>query len=102
MGNAGQANYCASKAGLVGFSLALARELAPRNITVNAVAPGFIETSMTAELTAPAKEVLLSQVPLRRMGTVQDVAAGVRFLLSDAASYITGTVLNISGGLHME
>jgi len=102
MGNAGQANYCASKAGLVGFSLALARELAPRNITVNAVAPGFIETSMTAELAAPAREALLSQVPLRRMGTAQDVAGGVRFLLSDAASYITGTVLNISGGLHME
>jgi len=102
MGNAGQANYCASKAGLIGFSLALARELAPRNITVNAVAPGFIETSMTAELPAPAKEALLSQVPLRRMGTARDVAEGVRFLLSDAASYITGTVLNISGGLHME
>jgi 3-oxoacyl-[acyl-carrier protein] reductase len=102
MGNAGQVNYCASKAGLIGFSLALARELAPRNITVNAVAPGFIETSMTAELPAPAKEALLSQVPLRRMGTARDVAEGVRFLLSDAASYITGTVLNISGGLHME
>ena len=102
MGNAGQANYCASKAGLIGFTLALARELAPRNITVNAVAPGFIETSMTAELPAPAKEALLSQVPLRRMGTARDVAEGVRFLLSDAASYITGTVLNISGGLHME
>jgi 3-oxoacyl-[acyl-carrier protein] reductase len=102
MGNAGQANYCASKAGLIGFTLALARELAPRNITVNAVAPGFIETSMTAELSSQAKEALLSQVPLRRMGTPRDVAEGVRFLLSDAASYITGTVLNISGGLHME
>ncbi len=102
MGNAGQANYCASKAGLIGFTLSLARELAPRNITVNAVAPGFIETSMTAELSPEAKQALLSQVPLRRMGTPRDVAEGVRFLLSEAASYITGTVLNISGGLHME
>jgi len=102
MGNAGQANYCASKAGLIGFTLALARELAPRNITVNAVAPGFIETSMTADLSSEAKAALLSQVPLRRMGTPRDVAEGVRFLLSGSASYITGTVLNISGGLHME
>jgi 3-oxoacyl-[acyl-carrier protein] reductase len=102
MGNAGQANYCASKAGLIGFTLALARELAPRNITVNAVAPGFIETSMTADLSSEAKDALLSQVPLRRMGTPRDVAEGVRFLLSGSASYITGTVLNISGGLHME
>lgn len=102
MGNPGQANYCASKAGLIGFTLAMARELAPRNITVNAVAPGFIETAMTADLAPAAKEALLSQVPLRRMGTSRDVAEGVRFLLSDAAAYITGTVLNISGGLHME
>ena len=102
MGNPGQANYCASKAGLIGFTLSLARELAPRNITVNAVAPGFIETSMTADLPPEAREALLSQVPLRRMGTPRDVAEGVRFLLSDSAAYITGTVLNISGGLHME
>jgi len=102
MGNPGQANYCASKAGLIGFTLAMARELAPRNITVNAIAPGFIETSMTSDLTPAAREALLSQVPLRRMGTCRDVAEGVKFLLSDAASYITGTVLNISGGLHMD
>jgi 3-oxoacyl-[acyl-carrier protein] reductase len=102
MGNAGQANYCASKAGLIGFTLSLARELAPRNITVNAVAPGFIETAMTSDLSPEAKEALLSQVPLRRMGTPRDVAEGVRFLLGDSAAYITGTVLNISGGLHME
>ena len=102
MGNPGQANYCASKAGLIGFTFSLARELASRNITVNAVAPGFIETAMTAELTASAKDALLSQVPLRRMGTPRDVAEGVRFLLGESSSYITGTVLNISGGLHME
>jgi 3-oxoacyl-[acyl-carrier protein] reductase len=102
MGNPGQANYCASKAGLIGFTLSLARELAPRNITVNAVAPGFIETAMTSNLSPEAKQALLSQVPLRRMGTPRDVAEGVRFLLSDSAAYITGTVLNISGGLHME
>ncbi|MCI0657531.1 MAG: 3-oxoacyl-ACP reductase FabG, partial [Acidobacteria bacterium] len=102
MGNAGQANYCASKAGLIGFTLSLARELAPRNITVNAVAPGFIETAMTSDLSPEAKEALLSQVPLRRMGTPRDVAEGVRFLLSDSAAYVTGAVLNISGGLHME
>ena len=102
MGNAGQANYCASKAGLIGFTLSLARELAPRNITVNAVAPGFIETAMTSDLSPEAKEAPLSQVPMPRMGTPRDVAEGVRFLLSDSAAYITGTVLNISGGLHME
>jgi 3-oxoacyl-[acyl-carrier protein] reductase len=102
MGNPGQANYCASKAGLIGFTFSLARELASRNITVNAVAPGFIETAMTAELPTSAREALLSQVPLRRMGTPLDVAEGVRFLLGESSAYITGTVLNISGGLHME
>ena len=102
MGNPGQANYCASKAGLIGFTFSLARELASRNIRVNAVAPGFIETAMTSQLAPQAKEALLSQVPLRRMGTPIDVAEAVRFLLGDASSYITGTVLNVSGGLHME
>jgi 3-oxoacyl-[acyl-carrier protein] reductase len=102
MGNAGQANYCASKAGLLGFTVSLARELASRNITVNAVAPGFIETAMTEKMTQAARESLLSQIPLRRPGTPRDVAEGVRFLLGEGASYITGTVLNISGGLHME
>ncbi len=102
MGNPGQANYCASKAGLIGFTLSLARELASRNITVNAVAPGFIETGMTDAMTPAAREALLSQIPLRRMGTPRDVAQGVRFLLGEEAGYITGTVLNISGGLYME
>lgn len=102
MGNPGQANYCASKAGLLGFTFALARELASRNITVNAVTPGFIETEMTAAMPGPARESLLSQIPLRRMGTPRDVAEGVRFLLGEGASYVTGTVLNISGGLHMD
>jgi 3-oxoacyl-[acyl-carrier protein] reductase len=102
MGNPGQANYCASKAGLIGFTHSLARELASRNITVNAVAPGFIETAMTADLPPAAREALLSQVPLRRLGTARDVAESVRFLLSEEAGYVTGTVLNVSGGLHME
>jgi len=102
MGNPGQSNYCASKAGLIGFTFSLARELASRNITVNAVSPGFIDTPMTAAMTPAARETLLSQVPLGRMGVPRDVAAGVRFLLGEGASYITGTVLNISGGLHME
>ncbi|HEU5180719.1 MAG TPA: 3-oxoacyl-[acyl-carrier-protein] reductase [Candidatus Polarisedimenticolia bacterium] len=102
MGNPGQANYCASKAGLIGFTHSLARELASRSITVNAVAPGFIETAMTADLPPAAREALLSQVPLRRLGTPRDVAESVRFLLSEEAGYVTGTVLNVSGGLHME
>jgi 3-oxoacyl-[acyl-carrier protein] reductase len=102
MGNPGQANYCASKAGLIGFTVSLARELASRNITVNAVAPGFIETAMTEGMSQAAREALLSQVPLRRPGTPRDVSEGVLFLLGEGASYITGTVLNISGGLHME
>ena len=102
MGNPGQANYCASKAGLIGFTLALARELASRNVTVNAVAPGFIETSMTAGMPPAARESLVAQIPLGRIGTPEDVAEGVRFLLREEAGYITGTVLNISGGLHME
>ncbi|PYQ10926.1 MAG: 3-oxoacyl-[acyl-carrier-protein] reductase [Acidobacteria bacterium] len=102
MGNPGQTNYCASKAGLIGFTLSLAREVARRNITVNAVAPGFIETSMTQGLSGAARDALLTQVPLGRLGTARDVAEGVRFLLSEGAGYLTGTVLNISGGLHME
>ena len=100
-GNAGQANYCASKAGLVGVTKALAQEMASRNITVNAVAPGFVETDMTAVLTDEVKEKILNAVPLKRMGTPEDIAAAVVFLASDGASYITGHVLDVNGGMYM-
>jgi len=101
MGNAGQANYAASKAGLVGFVRAMARELASRQVTVNAVAPGFIDTDMTRALPEEARNRLLEGIPLGRLGTGEDVAKGVAFLLSDAASYITGAVLDINGGMDM-
>jgi 3-oxoacyl-[acyl-carrier protein] reductase len=100
-GNAGQANYVASKAGLIGLTKSLAQEMAARAITVNAVAPGFIETDMTAVLPDELKQKLLAQVPLRRLGRAEEVAAAVRFLASDAAGYITGHVLNVNGGLYM-
>jgi len=100
-GNAGQANYVASKAGLIGLTKALAQEMAPREITVNAVAPGFIDTDMTAVLTDELKEKLLAQVPLRRLGRPEEIAAAVRFLASDEAGYITGHVLNVNGGMYM-
>ncbi len=101
MGNAGQANYAASKAGVIGFSKSLAREVASRNITVNAVAPGYIQTAMTDALTEEAKGKLSALIPLQRLGTADDVADGVAFLVSDAASYITGQVLHINGGMYM-
>jgi 3-oxoacyl-[acyl-carrier protein] reductase len=101
MGQAGQANYAASKAGLIGLTLALAREVASRNITCNAVAPGFIETSMTAALSDEFKQNAVKQIPLGRVGSPEDVASAVRFLASDDASYITGHVLNVNGGLLM-
>jgi 3-oxoacyl-[acyl-carrier protein] reductase len=102
MGNAGQANYAASKAGLIGLTKTVAREFASRNITCNAVAPGFIETAMTDALTDKVKEELMAKIPLGRLGGASDVANGVLFLASNAASYITGHVLNINGGMAMQ
>jgi 3-oxoacyl-[acyl-carrier protein] reductase len=100
-GNAGQANYAASKAGLIGFSKALAREVASRNITVNVVAPGLIDTDMTRAITDRAQGDWAAQIPLGRLGAVEDVAAAVCFLASDEASYITGQVLAVNGGMYM-
>lgn len=101
MGQAGQANYAASKAGLIGLTMALAREFGSRNVTVNAVAPGFIETAMTAGLPEERKKNLLNLVPLGRLGTDREVALAVRFLASEEAAYITGHVLNVNGGMLM-
>ena len=101
MGNAGQANYAASKAGLIGLTKSIARELASRNVTCNAVAPGFVATAMTDRMTDEAKSKMTGQIPLERLGTPDDVAAAVAFLASDEASYVTGTVVNVSGGLYM-
>jgi len=100
-GQAGQANYAASKAGLIGLTMAIAREVGSRNITCNAVAPGFIETAMTAGLPEESKQTGLKMIPLGRIGRPDDVAGAVRFLASDEASYITGHVLNINGGMLM-
>ena len=100
-GNAGQANYVASKAGVIGLTKALAQELASRTITVNAVAPGFIDTDMTAVLKDEIKASVLANIPLKRFGTPQDVAAAVRFLCSEEAGYITGHVLDVNGGMYM-
>jgi len=101
MGNPGQANYCAAKAGLVGFTRALAREVGSRGITVNAVAPGFIETDMTAGLSAEQRGALEKQIPLERLGAADDIAATVLFLCSPGAGYITGEVINVNGGMYM-
>ncbi|HSN85894.1 MAG TPA: 3-oxoacyl-[acyl-carrier-protein] reductase [Thermoanaerobaculia bacterium] len=101
MGNAGQANYAASKAGLIGFSKSLARELGSRSITVNVVAPGYIETAMTGILPEKAREELSSAIALKRLGSVDDVAWAVLFLASEEAGYITGHTLNVSGGLYI-
>jgi 3-oxoacyl-[acyl-carrier protein] reductase len=100
-GQAGQANYAASKAGLIGFTKSLARELASRSITANAVAPGYIETAMTAVLDEKLREAMLTQIPLGRVGTDQDIAHAVRFLASGEAAYITGHVLDVNGGMYM-
>ena len=101
MGQAGQANYASSKAGLIGLTMALAREVASRNITCNAVAPGFIETSMTAGLSEEFKQNAVKMIPLGRVGTPEDIANAVGFLASEEASYITGHVLNVNGGMLM-
>jgi 3-oxoacyl-[acyl-carrier protein] reductase len=101
MGNAGQANYSAAKAGLIGLTKATARELAHWSILVNAVAPGLIDTEMAAGIPAEAREALLAQVPLKRIGLAREVAEVVRFLASDGASYITGQVIHVNGGLYL-
>lgn len=100
-GNPGQANYVASKAGLIGLTKAIAQEMGSRNITVNAVAPGYVETDMTQGLTQELKDKMLEHIPLKRIGRPEDVAAAVRFLASEEASYITGHVLDVNGGLYM-
>ena len=101
MGNAGQANYCASKAGLLGLTKSVAKELARRNVTVNAITPGFIVTDMTENMTDKAREAMTEQIPLGRLGESDDIANAVLFLASDQASYITGQVLGINGGMYM-
>lgn len=101
IGNAGQSAYAASKAGIIGFTKAVARELASRGITVNAVAPGFIDTEMTAELSEKLRDEFLRSIPLARFGTCQDVSDAVSFLAGPGAAYITGQVINVNGGLHM-
>jgi 3-oxoacyl-[acyl-carrier protein] reductase len=100
-GNPGQTNYAASKAGLVGFSKSLAREIGSRNITVNTVAPGFIDTDMTRELAAEQRDALAAQIPLGRLGSADEVAAAVVFLASPAAAYITGETIHVNGGMYM-
>jgi 3-oxoacyl-[acyl-carrier protein] reductase len=101
MGNPGQANYAAAKAGIIGFSKSLAREVGTRNITVNIIAPGFIQTDMTNKLTPDQAEKMLANVPLNRFGETQEIAASVVFLASDSAAYITGETININGGMLM-
>jgi len=100
-GNPGQSNYVASKAGLIGLTKSLAQEMASRNITVNAIAPGFIATDMTAVLSDELKSAMLARIPLKRLGSPEDVAAAVRFLASEEAGYITGHVLDVNGGMYM-
>lgn len=101
MGNAGQANYVAAKAGLIGVTKTLAQELGARNITVNCVTPGFVDTDMTAVLPDEVKEKMLGVIPLKRFGKAEDIAAAVKFLASDEAGYVTGAVLNVNGGMYM-
>jgi 3-oxoacyl-[acyl-carrier protein] reductase len=100
-GNAGQANYAAAKAGMIGFTKSMAKEVGSRNITVNTVAPGFIDTDMTRELSEELKNSLLSSIPLGRLGNVEEIAHAVAFLASEGAGYITGETLHINGGMFM-
>jgi 3-oxoacyl-[acyl-carrier protein] reductase len=100
MGNAGQSNYAAAKAGIIGFTKSLAREVGVRGITVNAIAPGFIETDMTNGLSDNQKEFLVSQIPMGRLGTVDEVAKAVLFLAGDSGSYITGQTIHVNGGMY--
>ncbi len=101
VGNPGQANYCAAKAGILGFTKSLAREIGSRNVTVNAVAPGFIDTDMTRALGAEQRAAMIAQIPLERLGTPEDIAQTVLFLASPAAAYITGETLHVNGGMYM-
>ncbi len=101
MGNSGQSNYAASKAGIIGFTKSLAKEIGSRNITVNAIAPGFIETEMTKDLPDENKKAMLESIPLNKIGTTKDIANVVLFLASDLANYITGETINVSGGMYM-
>ena len=100
MGNSGQANYAAAKAGMMGFTKSLAREVGSRGITVNTVAPGFIQTDMTAKLPDEQKEVLFSQIPMARLGSVEEIAQAVLFLAGDGGSYITAQTLHVNGGMY--
>lgn len=102
IGNAGQANYCASKAGIIGMTKAVARELASRNITANAVAPGFIDTDMTRVLPDNVKEALMAEIPMKKLGSVADIANAVEFLAKEESGYITGQVINVNGGMAMQ
>ena len=100
-GNPGQANYCASKAGLIGFSKSLAQEIATRNVTVNCVAPGFIESAMTDKLNDKQREAIMGAIPMKKMGKGDDIAAAVIYLASDAGGYVTGQTLHVNGGMAM-
>ncbi|MCO6409951.1 MULTISPECIES: 3-oxoacyl-[acyl-carrier-protein] reductase [Hoeflea] len=100
-GNPGQANYCAAKAGMIGFSKSLAQEIAPRNVTVNCVAPGFIESAMTEKLNDKQKDAIMGAIPMRRMGTGTEIASAVTWLASDEASYVTGQTIHVNGGMLM-
>lgn len=100
-GNPGQANYCASKAGMIGFTKSIAQEIAPRNVTVNCVAPGFIESAMTEKLNDKLKDAILGSIPMRRMGTGAEIASAVTWLASDEASYVTGQTIHVNGGMLM-